>query len=286
MKKAVAAAGVAAGGGLTFVASVARWGPWWRLEDAPTAEEWSAFFGAFVVVGLLFAWFQVRQVDRSNRVLAESNRETQRVNLELVRPRLLVDLQFTRSVFRSRQAEVKGSIQVVVRNLAANPARDVRLEVSPPFTSLPIFFKPGKMERHFETMNGRFDGSIAFEHLAPDTQHGHYLGGFPDLIADTSGAPRRYVVTATYTDMTGQHSFSDRFVLDLDTSRTIDITGDPLIRLGKDVEVVGDELKTIRRTLVSWAAQSQDGDDDDPRPYPRPRPSHAQRRRRRPPQRR
>lgn len=70
--------------------------------------------------------------------------------------------------------------------------------------------------------------------------------------------PRRYVVQARYTDMSGMHVFEDTFVLDLDVARSVKVTTDPVRRLGKDVEVVGDELRLIRRAIGNHDADGHD----------------------------
>ncbi|MCR2785554.1 MULTISPECIES: hypothetical protein [unclassified Microbacterium] len=72
-----------------FGVSVAAWGSWWRFEGMPTAEEWFALFGVSALVALAFAWYQIRQVDHSNRQPIASNAHSQRVNMEGVRPRVL-----------------------------------------------------------------------------------------------------------------------------------------------------------------------------------------------------
>lgn len=38
-----------------FCVGVAVWGSWWRFPNMPTAEEWSALFGASALVALGFA---------------------------------------------------------------------------------------------------------------------------------------------------------------------------------------------------------------------------------------
>jgi len=231
--------------------SVTMFGSWWRFAGAPTADEWSAFFGAFVVVGLVFAWYQLRQVDQSNRALAESNEEVRRVNIELVRPRVLVDLDYEHSLFKNRRAQFSGNITIVVRNVGPSNARDVRLTISPPIESLEHFFKPNMMTEYLAGVNSKFSGSVLFPHLAPGRRHGYFLGRFPDLTDDESGLPRRYTVVATYTDAHAAHRFEETFILDLDVNRSIEVTTDPVARLGKDVEVVGDELKLIRQGVQS-----------------------------------
>jgi hypothetical protein len=231
--------------------SVLLFGSWWRYEGAPTADEWSAFFGAFVVVGLVFAWYQLRQVDQSNRELADSNEEVRRVNLELVRPRVLAEFDYERALFKSRQAEFTGSILVTISSTGASTAHDVAVSVTPPLQSLPRFFKPEKMEEYLAGVNQKFDGSVLFPQLTPGQRHGYFLGRFPDLTNDESGLPRRYTVTVTYTDAARINNFAESFTLDLDANRSIEVRTDPVVRLGKDVEVVGDQLKLIQKELRS-----------------------------------
>ncbi|MBT1541470.1 hypothetical protein KK103_06825 [Curtobacterium flaccumfaciens pv. flaccumfaciens] len=241
--------------------TVSLFGSWWRFEGAPTAEEWSAFFGAFVVGGLVIAWFQLRQVDRSNRELASSNDDVRRVNLELVRPRIIVDLEYQRALFKSRHGQLSGSIMVIVSNGGASTASDVRLSLTPGFQSLEQFFKPGKMEEYLSEVNAKFQGAVLFPQLAAGVRHGYFLGRFPDLTEDATGLPRRYIVKVQYNDVSRKHQFEESFVLDLDVNRSIEISADPVARLGKDVEVVGDELKLIRQGLTSVTrAQNKQAD--------------------------
>ncbi len=244
-----------------FRVSIAVWGSWWRFDGAPTAEEWSAFFGGFVVIGLVFAWYQIRQVDRSNRALAASNEETRRVNIETIRPRLLVDLGLHRSVFKDRRAAMQGTVVVEVANLSASTARNVCLSVEPPFQSLAHFFLPDKMPAAMARVNSVFDGSVSFEHLASGRRHGYILGRFPKIFEATPEMPRRYVVIARYTDMSGQHHFEDTFTLDLDVAGSVEVATDPVTRLGKDVEVIGDELSLIRRAMKDRTAVLEDDAD-------------------------
>lgn len=231
--------------------SVLLFGSWWRYDGAPTADEWSAFFGAFVVIGLVFAWYQLRQVDQSNHELAASNEEVRRVNLEMVRPRVLVELDYERALFKSRQAQFTGSILMKISNIGVSTAQGVAVTVSPPLQSLPQFFKPEKMEEYFTGLEQKFDGSVLFPQLTPGQRHGYFLGRFPDLTDDQTGVPRRYTVTVRYTDSSQTHEFTESFTLDLDANRSVEVRTDPVARLGRDVEVVGDQLKLIRKELDS-----------------------------------
>ncbi|WP_417218591.1 hypothetical protein [Arthrobacter sp.] len=240
----VAAVVVAAFG--LFSASVAIWGSWWRFSDMPTAEEWQAVFGASALVALGFAWYQIRQVDQSNKALIASNELARQVNIEAVRPRVQVALEASRFVQKDRGAAATGTLYIAVRNIGVSPASDVRLNVSPPFTSLEKFFKPGMMGEHFAEVNETFNGEVHFPTLNPGNSYIWFLGRVPELFQDGSGIPRRWEVETEYTGTASPEPFRETFVLDLDVEKRIELPVDPLVRIGKDIEVVGSHLKAIK----------------------------------------
>jgi hypothetical protein len=241
-----------------FVASVAIWGSWWRFPAMPTAEEWSAFFGASALVALGFAWYQIRQVDQSNKALIASNELARQVNIEAVRPRVQVALEADRFVQKDRGAPVKGTLYIAVRNIGVSPARDVRLSVSPPFTSLEKFFNPGMMGEHFAEVNKAFNGEVHFRTLNPGNTYIWFLGRVPGLFDGGSEVPRRWEVETEYTGTASPEPFRETFVLDLDIEKRIELPVDPLVRIGKDIEVVGSHLKAIKGAVPKKLALSDD----------------------------
>lgn len=241
-----------------FSASVAFWGSWWRFPGMPTAEEWSAVFGASALVALGFAWYQIRQVDQSNKALIASNELARQVNIEAVRPRVQVALEANRFVQKDRGAAVKGALYIAVRNIGVSPARDVRLKVSPPFTSLGKFFKPGMMGEHFTEVNETFNGQVHFRTLNPGNSYIWFLGRVPELFEDGSGVPRRWEVETEYTGTASPEPFRETFVLDLDVEKRIELPVDPLVRIGKDIEVVGSYLKAIKGAVPKKLTLSDD----------------------------
>jgi len=253
---AVAVVVVAAFG--LFSASVAIWGSWWRLPHMPTAGEWQAIFGASALVALGFAWYQIRQVDQSNKALIASNELARRVNVEAVRPRVQVALESSRFVQRDRGAAATGSLYIAVRNIGVSPASDVRLKVSPPFTSLEKFFKPGMMSEHFGEVNESFNGEVHFATLNPGNSYIWFLGRVPELFQDGSGIPRRWEVETNYTGTAFRELFRETFVLDLDVEKRIESPVDPLVRIGKDIEIVGSELKAIKGVVPRELTLSDD----------------------------
>ncbi|MFD5225702.1 hypothetical protein ACFWHT_08795 [Microbacterium sp. NPDC058342] len=238
----IAAVGIFA----VFFASVWFWGSWWRFPGMPSAEEWSALFGATALIALGFAWYQIRQVDQSNKALIASNEHSQHVNAEAVRPRVQVALRADRTVLKERGGPVKGTLYVAVRNIGVSPATDVKLRVTPPFTSLETFFKPGMMGQHFEEVNRVFNGETAFPTLNPGNSYIWFLGRVPELFEEAAGVPRRWAVEAEYTGTVSDKPFHDTFILDLDVEKRIELPVDPLIRIGKDIQVVGEKLERIR----------------------------------------
>jgi hypothetical protein len=232
-----------------FMISVMLWGSWWRVTDMPRAEEWSALFGASALAALGFAWYQIRQVDKSNQALITSNAETRQVNVEAVRPRVQVYLEMERVMRKQRGQAPHSNIFVAVRNVGPSPALDVRLSVNPPFVSLEEFFLPGGMVRHLTEMNDAFSGNVQFPKLHSGNPYIWFIGRTPETIDDESSNPRRWVVTAEYGSSVIPTLFSETFVIDLDVEYRMARPEDPLLRIGKDIEVVGERLDAIRRSI-------------------------------------
>jgi hypothetical protein len=234
---------------LLFALSAALLGPWWRLPNLPTADEWSALWGIAAVVALFFAWRQLRQVDQSNKQLVASNELTRQVNLETLRPRVLVSLDYTRTISRQRGGPAEGQVWVAIENIGSNVALDVRLTVDRPFQSLPQFFKAGKMEEHLSEMTEAFDGRVLFDSLVPGKKYVWFLGRVPDLFKDESGVTRRYQIEARYSGLHSSQPYRHGFVIDLDTEKRIQSIVDPLQRIGRDLEVIGEKLGNIESRL-------------------------------------
>lgn len=241
-----------------FFASVVAWGPWWRFPNMPTPEEWSAIFGASALIALGFAWYQIRQVDQSNKALIASNELARQVNLEAVRPRVQISLEPTRFVSKDRGRPPEGTLHIAIRNIGVSPASNVRMCVNPPFTSLEKFFKPGMMNTHFAEINKVFSGEIAFRTLNPGNTYSWFLGGVPELFQDEPGVPRRWEVEAEYTGTASAEPFRESFVLDLDVEKHIELPIDPLVRIGKDIEIVGNNLAEIKRIVRTKLTFSDD----------------------------
>lgn len=206
-------------------------------------------FGVSALAALAFAWHQIRQVDRSNRELIASNAASRRLNMEGMRPRVQVSLQPRRFVTRNRGADAIATIYIEVRNIGPSPAHNVRMLVDPPFTSSEDFFDQGKRDAHFEMVNKAFNGEISFPTLHPGNTYIWYLGRAPEVFHQAQEIPRRWTIHAQYDGTMSDEGFQDSFTLDLDVETPVDISENPLIRIGKDLEVVGDRLRDINRSV-------------------------------------
>ena len=224
----------------------------------PTAEEWSALFGASALIALAFAWYQIRQVDASNRALVSSNELARQVNVEAIRPRIQVSLEAVRHVARQRGAPVQAVINIAVRNIGVSPASEVRLRVSPTFESLEEFFKPGMKDSYLARLNAVFNGGVSFRAVNPGAKYVWFLGKTPELFAEDVGIPRRWEVEAEYSGPGRQEPFRDIFFLDLESEKLVEVPVDPIERLGRDLETVGIELKAIRLNIPSELTVSGD----------------------------
>jgi len=65
-------------------------------------------------------------------------------------------------------------------------------------------------------------------------------------------------VQADYRDTILGDTYNDEYILDLDLERRLELPIDPLLRVGKDLEVVGDELRNIRKAVPDALALDDD----------------------------
>ncbi|WKT89086.1 hypothetical protein QYR02_16865 [Microbacterium maritypicum] len=249
---------IALGAITLFLISVGLFGSWWRLPHMPTAEEWSALFGASALGALFFAWHQIRQVDQSNRELIRTNELARRANVEAIRPRVQVSLDVARTVWKRRSGTVEGNMYITVRNSGPTPAQEVRLTVDNPFDSLDAFFHGGKRAEVMNELNQVFDGTVRFSTLRPGAKYIWFLGRAPEIF-DESNTVRRWRVEARFRSTAVTEEHVDVSELDLDLEKRLEIEENPLKRIGRDLEVVGDHLKVLsRRRSPSTLSLSED----------------------------
>lgn len=246
-----------------FVVSALIFGPWWRIRNLPTPEEWSALFGASALVALGLGWYQIRQVDRSNRELIASNELARQVNLETIRPRVHVYLHADRHVGKKRGGPSQGTVYIALANTGASQARNVRLTVEPPFDSLDEFFVLDGRARHFAEVNGVFDGTVRFDSIKPGASYVYFLGRTPELFEAEATVPQRYEITATYNGTGSQPAYRDMFTIDFAIERHLERPVDGLTRIGRDLEVIGDKIENLRQSANRIANASENKADQE-----------------------
>lgn len=237
----------------------------------PSPDEWSALWGALGLAALLFAWVQLRQVSESNQALIKANEESRRVAIEAARPRVQVSLALHRSVFKNPSV-AQGVAFIEVLNTGASTAEQVRMTVSPSFSSKSLTPLKGTLDEYFATLNESFAGDVVFEHLRPGVAYVWTLGEIPDLFVETD-TPRRYVIEVQYQSPLEPKGFRETHTIDLNLEGRADNPVDPIRRLGKQVEVLTDAVLGVKKQI---AAGSQ-------KPAPRLLVSHRNRRGRRKP---
>lgn len=154
---------------------------WWRLEDFPTATEWSAVWGAAtLLVAFGAAWLALRQL-RQNADAA----------LEASRPFVIVDFHFRGTI-----------VMFEIRNIGQTAARDVRFTWDPN----PV----GDRDNTNEVIDRHLvNGGIPF--LAPGRTIRYIFADFTKELE-----PRRFDVKATYMGPANKHQWTSESVLDLD----------------------------------------------------------------------
>lgn len=146
---------------------------WWRVEGAPTPNEWMALFTCFTLVAAVVAAGVALGQLRAHFATERSRS----------RPYVLVDFAFKSTL-----------MQIEIKNIGATAASDVRLSVSPPFES--------GLREQAERLNAVFAESEKISMLAPGRRILYTFDRAPDYYKKKRRT--QYTVTAIYTDMPKQ----------------------------------------------------------------------------------
>lgn len=226
---------------------------WWRAEGWPTAEEWTALwaFAAVVLTALLLwvAWRQLAGLAASNSGLAESNRLLAESNRALSRPSIVVEFAFEKVPWRNyTQTSNVSTVFVVVKNVGASPAMNVRMSVSPAFEATDKKITPEVLA----FLNARFDGQSVVRMIAPAQRLKYILDSAKDAVGNED-LPGEYTITAVYEDLEGS-TFGERFVLQMSPWAISVAETDPLRQLSKDVQFISENLRSSSYGLPKVAS--------------------------------
>ena len=224
---------------------------WWRFEGWPSAEEWQALWALLsailAAILLVIAWRQLNGLSVSNRSLAESNTLLAESNRALSRPTMVVQFEFERVAMRNYTNQVNASnVFVVVENVGASPAVDVRLEVEPLFQAT----SQKLTTEGLRALNALFDGSTPIRMIAPRQRLKYILDSAKHALGDPD-LPKEYVVSVTYSDIEGSMGYAERFVLQMSPWGMSVAEVDPAKQLSKDVQFISENLRASHRGLSS-----------------------------------
>jgi hypothetical protein len=220
---------------------------WWHIAGFPTAEEWQAFwdfagvvvsiFGTLLTVAsLAFAAIAVIYTRKQLALLAESNRALTQSNLDLSRPRVVVEIELQRMEMEDHRASFFSGLNIVVSNGGVGPAANVRLTFAPLPESYPM--PP--------VLQGLLSGEVPITSLLPGQSFRYVLDQFPQgkAFKPEEMTHHKYSVSTRYSDNAGTHSFEESFELNIEHMLFAIFGSDPVRRLSKDVQALGTIVKS------------------------------------------
>ena len=208
----------------------------------PTPEEWTAVLGISAIGALLLTLKQLKQVDESNRLLESSM-------IEATRPKVIayLDLQFI--TYRSIHSDAEAYVGIIIKNIGASTAHDVRLFVTPPFELDDRFFENQNAKPAQQKINADFNGQIRFHTLAPNIQHQWMLGYARQMLASHGTIQDQWEITIEYTDPAANRSFSEVFHLRLPEEIRRPFKTDQITRISKNIAEIEKHLKSISQGI-------------------------------------
>ena len=222
---------------------------WWRVDWAPTAGEWQAFWGllsvAATVLLIVIAWRQLRGLAMSNSALAESNDLLAASNKALSRPVIVVEFRLQTTPSRDyANTRATSVIFILVKNVGPTAARDIHLKVTPPFEVANTAIHQAAQD----FVRERFSGEEPIRMLTPG-QELKYLLDTAEAALGNESLPSEYEVEATYTDISGTDRITETFFLSTEAWAFAISEDDPMARISKDIQFVSDNLEKVARIL-------------------------------------
>lgn len=199
------------------------------------------------IIALVIAGRQLGELIASNGLLAASNDAMTESNLALTRPYVVVDFEFSVSASRTG-GSIGTSVFVIVRNDGRTPAHNVTMAADQPFRSVSEPDTDG-WRKSIEDLNRMTDGSTVLRSLTNSRPLKYYLDGVEFFGKADEPAPS-WVVHVRYEDAGGRE-FRDRFVLEVEPWRRSVADAEPLARIGKYIDSVAHEVKSLSGVVKS-----------------------------------
>lgn len=199
------------------------------------------------IIALVIAGRQLGELIASNRLLAASNDAMTESNLALTRPYVVVDFEFSVSASRTG-GSIGTSVFVIVRNDGRTPAHNVTMTADQPFRSVSEPDTDG-WRKSIEDLNRMTDGSTVLRSLTNSRPLKYYLDGVEFFGKADEPAPS-WTIAVRYHDAGGRE-FRDRFVLEVEPWRRSVAAAEPLARIGKYIDSVAHEVKSLSGVVKS-----------------------------------
>lgn len=197
------------------------------------------------IIALVIAGRQLGQLIASNRLLAASNDAMTESNIALNRPFVVVDFEFSSSV--SRQGDAFGTaVFVMIRNDGKTPAHNITMTVDHPFAPLSEPNTEG-WRKSVDDLNRLMNGRTLLHSLTSTRSLKYYFDGQELFGKEDEPAPQ-WRIDVRYEDGEGRE-FRDSFTLEVEAWRRSVIIVDPLKRIGKYINSVAHEVKTLNSTI-------------------------------------
>lgn len=199
------------------------------------------------IIALVIAGKQLGELIASNRLLAASNDAMTESNIALTRPYVVVDFEFSVSASRNG-GSIGTSVFVIIRNEGKTPAHSVTITADHPFASVSEPDTEG-WRKSIEDLNRMTDGSTVLRSLTNSRPLKYYLDGV-EFFGEADEPAQSWTVTVRYEDAAGRW-FHERFVLEIEPWRRSLAVADPLARIGKYIDSVAHEVKTLSGVVKS-----------------------------------
>lgn len=197
------------------------------------------------IIALVIAGRQLGQLIASNELLAASNEAMTDSNIALTRPYVVVDFEFVPSVNRSGGTSGT-SVFVTVRNDGKTPAHNITISVDRAFAAVSTPDSEG-WRKSIEDLNRLANGTTVLRSLTNTRPLKYYLDDSGFFGEDDEPAPC-WEVHVRYEDSNGRE-IREAFVLEVEPWRRTVAIADPLVRIGKYIDGVAHEVKSLNSTV-------------------------------------
>lgn len=165
-------------------------------------------------------------------------------NVAAIRPYVTVDLDFRPALSRSGGIH-EISVAVRIENVGRTPAKDLKLQLNPPFDAEDGGPSRREFVKSIEAPNLLMNGESVIKTLTPRRPMIYPVGDSASAMGSEESTPGEWAVEASYEDAEGRE-FRDTFTLALAPWRLALVNVDPLQRAAKNIEGVAYEIKNKR----------------------------------------